>query len=474
MIDSNNKTALLFSMAAVLSLSACTALIESARPGDKNNTGLVYSLPKGYIKVDASRSVVTSSDAEKAQNTVQNAETALSDDQKALADAKAKLESSSGELGYASGSAQDELSKLKLISQAQVSYLTSKIDSDKNALKKSINDASSASNNVGKLAETISITALQVSADPRERYIANQNHWWTRDDNLNLKVSGGLLSSIATVSTDQTPQILVKLAQIAAIVAGVGSSPTSSLPRSTFMGPMIPRNLHNCDPYQFSWVFDPTNNEEIQNALLKLSSKTNSFILDIDGTHCTINENCGFPATGERDYEKDDLFNIKNMKNASVKYIDGLAYRTQKSVTVTVAAPNLYADAVPATCSANTSVSDIQSFVAVFPDSSQTFILPSVAGPFTTSTSNFVFENGMPSQYTLDRPSEINAALSIPLDIAKAIISAPTELVKLKLDYSSQANALTKAETDAINAQADMLKAQNSLNALRTPATATQ
>ena len=101
------------------------------------------------------------------------------------------------------------------------------------------------------------------------------------------------------------------------------------------------------------------------------------------------------------------------------------------------------------------------------PDPTQTFVLPSQAGPFTKSVTTHAFKDGIPTEFSTTRPSEILAVANLPLDVARAIISVPTEILKLKVDYNNQAQALTEAQSKILQSRTDLLKSQYQLEQAR-------
>lgn len=102
----------------------------------------------------------------------------------------------------------------------------------------------------------------------------------------------------------------------------------------------------------------------------------------------------------------------------------------------------------------------------------ETILLPNEApimaidltrGAFIKKAMTLNFKNGILTQITVDKPSEVLAALDIPLDIAKAIVSLPTELIQFKVTYSSENKKLYDAllqEIQAKDALIDYLRAR--------------
>jgi hypothetical protein len=73
--------------------------------------------------------------------------------------------------------------------------------------------------------------------------------------------------------------------------------------------------------------------------------------------------------------------------------------------------------------------------------------------PFIKKAMVLNFSNGILTQIKVDKPSEVLAALDIPLDILKAVVSVPTEIIKFKIDYSSQNKNLYEAQKQEIEAK---------------------
>lgn len=141
---------------------------------------------------------------------------------------------------------------------------------------------------------------------------------------------------------------------------------------------------------------------------------------------------------------------------------DGLFYRAATSVAIA-----LKVDAGKAEHCKLKTLPVAQSVVAVVPDSSQTYVMPSTAGAFATTTLNFSFKDGMPTTYSSQRPSERLAFLSIPPGIEKAIISVPTQRLQLRVIYDTQSTAQINAQTDALKARLQLLQAQQALDAAK-------
>jgi hypothetical protein len=77
-----------------------------------------------------------------------------------------------------------------------------------------------------------------------------------------------------------------------------------------------------------------------------------------------------------------------------------------------------------------------------------------------TAKTGIQFDHGCPTALSLDRESTALAWASLPLDVVKAFLSAPAELVQLKLNFANTNAQLGTAELNNLNNQLSILKAQ--------------
>lgn len=74
-------------------------------------------------------------------------------------------------------------------------------------------------------------------------------------------------------------------------------------------------------------------------------------------------------------------------------------------------------------------------------------------GPFIAKKMSLTFKNGILTEMKVTKPSEVLAGLEIPLDIVKAIVAVPTELIQFKVSYSSENKKLYDALLQEIKAK---------------------
>lgn len=424
-----------------LVLAGC-AVVESSE--GKMGTGVAYSLPKGQVSFTAERTFITPVDVEKARKAAAEAAALVTADKTLLKDAKEKLKTDEGILANATGDAIADAKKAVDKDRALVKFLTDVVSVDQKLAELLKAKAEAAAKGVGELRETAVIAVLPVVPDSNRsaRFVANLKHFVTRDDNLKLGVANGMLASSEMVSTDRTGDIAVKLVQIASLFAG---TPIPSVgPEVKGTEAIAPPPA--CPPYHVSGIFDPVDLREVSALTTALSEKKSSFTLAISPDP--------LPA--------DSLNQPPLAKDKKEPATDGLYYRSPISVTISTKVNQAQVD----TCDLKTFPAP-QSLVAVVPDTSQNFLVPMTGGAFVTTTQAATFKDGMITSYSADKPSELLAALDIPIRIAKAPFSILTEFLQLKVDYNNTEAAAINAKVAEMKAQIEAIQQERALDAAR-------
>ena len=440
-------------------LAGCTDTILSEPVTGGYGTGLAYGLPRGMVQVKAERKRLSADDSTKLKKTADAAEARAKALGERLSAAKTDLELAMANVDQPStikAKLEDEAAKAK----ANVASL--KLMEAEAILKAESARAAAdvAAGSVGQLKDTVTLTVLPVSADPDARFVANLNHWYTRDDDLKLTVQNGLLASGTTTSTDRTPDIIIALAKTVVAFSG-GPSTTPGIRRFNFSAPKAGRQ-DICREFTAVVEFDPTDNTPLAGSARTPPNGRRSLpwarqlLLEI--SDYTLELDAG---PSERQTDGQTVPTQPRKEGASTAdSLQGLAYRMPAPYWVsllTKSAGNclLTPDQQRQTVSLN------------LPDPTQTFVLPSQAGPFTKSVTTHAFKDGIPTEFSTTRPSEILAVANLPLDVARAIISVPTEILKLKVDYNNQAQALTEAQSKILQSRTDLLKSQYQLEQAR-------
>jgi len=124
---------------------------------------------------------------------------------------------------------------------------------------------------------------------------------------------------------------------------------------------------------------------------------------------------------------------------------DGIYYRTVLPYTLTILA-----------WEKQQLVKKIQRIV-LLPNKSPTYMFDLTRSAFVKKTYDVKFESGFLTSAKINKPSELLAGVSLPVDLIKGIASIPAEIIQLKFNYNSNQQALLEAE----KAKFDSLKAFN-------------
>ncbi len=440
-------------------LAGCTNTILSEPVADGYGTGLAYGLPRGMVQVKAERKRLSADDTAKLKKIAETAEAKA----KALGDrlsaAKSELELAMANLDQPStikAKLEDEAAKAKA-NVASLKSLEAEATSKADAARAAADVAGGA---VGQLKDTVTLTVLPVSADPDARFVAKLNHWYTRDDDLKLTVQNGLLASGATTSSDRTPDIIVALAKTIVAFSG-GLSPVTGFGPSNVRPPQAGRR-DVCREFTAVVEFDPTDNTPLVGSARTPPNGRRSVpwarqvLLELSDNTLELGAGPSVRQTDGQSVPKQPRKEGAEDANS----LQGLAYRMPAPYWVSLLSKSagnclLTPDQQTQTVSVN------------LPDPTQTFVLPSQAGAFTKSVTTHAFKDGIPTEFSTTRPSEILAVANLPLDLARAIISVPTEMLKLKVDYNNQAQALTEAQSKILQSRLDLLKNQYQLEQAR-------
>ena len=84
--------------------------------------------------------------------------------------------------------------------------------------------------------------------------------------------------------------------------------------------------------------------------------------------------------------------------------------------------------------------------IVLLPNESPAYLFDLRRTAFVKKTYDVQFENGFLTSAKINKPSELLAGVSLPVDIIKSVASIPAEIIQLKINYNSQQQALLEAE----------------------------
>ena len=106
---------------------------------------------------------------------------------------------------------------------------------------------------------------------------------------------------------------------------------------------------------------------------------------------------------------------------------------------------------------------EIQRVYIPLPDRTRIGNIAVTRAAFVNKVTKLTFDNGVLTKFDINKPSESIAAIQIPIDIAKSIISIPGEILKLRLDYSTASKQVLDAQKNELQAKQDLIDKQREL-----------
>lgn len=431
-------------MLTALAAAGCTSpMVRSVKPEDRSNTtGITYYLPMRLVTVRFERKLNDS----KVVKDLADAKTALEKAEAAEKTVKLALDHASGILAKlppgdspartGAAARQATLSAEHQLLRDQTGKAKAKVASAQSALDqyRSSSDA--------KYIDTMKISLSPALPDPGQRFSANIVQPAQRDVQMVVKTTPtGLLTSAEGSTTDQTQAILVSAVNLLAQAQLAKSGSTvyafdGGADRGLDRAPKL-------EPFVMEWTFDPRQVAHCRDATcdhwLAISQHLNA-----------RGANYRFVWQPLQSYLPDTLSVSDASTCAGVTSDHGLFYRRQLPYVLAVI---------------DGSGTPIQSLYLELPNEAPIELLPLCSRTAVTTVHKVKFVDGMLTEYETDRPSPALAIINIPVEVLKAVVSIPAQIVQFRYDN-------TKAQTDLINQQKALADAITALAAAQAAANA--
>lgn len=274
------------------------------------------------------------------------------------------------------------------------------------------------------LEETFTVTSEQV-ADTRDLLSLNYRANALAADDIKYSVnSKGLLETVNIITEDRLANVILQLSQAPQVIFSVPSAVTKAA-----------------------------------DLIVKMKEYTSDFVLkssDITTTPITLTWNLIVqnefgvneqPKTISADFKvssKDLQTNppeisklINGDKLPPVQEIDGILTRPLKNVSIkfeSAIQSNGFNTCMPI----NLAIADISKLI----------IIPVKRSAFVKRTNNIVFQDGLVLKNEINKPSSVEGFVTIPVNIAKAIVSIPGQLIQFKFDNTKRLDELEKAKLE--------------------------
>ncbi|AYF87210.1 hypothetical protein D6Z43_08610 [Pseudomonas sp. DY-1] len=314
--------------------------------------------------------------------------------------------------------------------------LTNKLKEQEEALKIAKIEHAQSLQDGSSFSEKVEISAESTVTDSDNTFYAQTNHTGTYSDTLEIKTKNGLLDGALGHSEDKTGEITATLAGVLATAfKGPGLQPF----KRRFLKRQ-PEDVYNCEKKLVSnitQVVDPFSPHDMQALNKRLQD---SGCLRIDLMTPTPPQNAAI--LGKQD-------------------ANGLIYRQ----------PGIVKFEIYDTTTVSAGV-HIQTISLALAQGGHIGILPMPKGKFSKNEYDVAFSNGALTKSRIVQPSEVLGAAMIVPNTIKGIFALPTELIQLKVDYSSSEKSLLELKKAMIEAQVEIEKKQIELDAIKTTGTA--
>ena len=281
----------------------------------------------------------------------------------------------------------------------------------------------------------LKIEAEDPIPDTDHTFYATIDHRSTYSDTVEISTKNGLLhGDLMGHSEDKTGEIIVSLA---GSLSGLLPIPTPTIFQVPLAFDGTDRIGEECKKSEISGtqvieaIIDPSEDTDI--AALNIRLKGECIKLTVDTSDITrINA------------QKEKLTKLECQKCQN-----GLIYRQPGTVTFIV-------ERILNT--AGNQSDKIGSTRLSLAHGGHIGILPLPTGIFSENKSDVSFSNGMLSKIKIIQPSEVLGAIGIIPGALKAMLAIPTELIQLKVDYSSREKELLELKKTMLELQAEIDK----------------
>lgn len=442
----------LFCAIAIVASIGCASGVKTTECAERPCRGdISYFLPKRLVRIDIEHKAVEPK--EQAKVAAATAEAAQAAKDQALKDAKeakraASLAQNPAGAGAGAAAVQADLAlrqathSLAVAQQAQVTA------------QEAVQLLHAARVGAGCVF-VLELAAEPVIPDTSQRFMLSLSHQVMNDDDLKIQTSEtGLLKSLSATSTDRTGDVLVEIAKAAAQVAKlVAGFPPGAVPVVRADG------APGCDEYKERHYVDPSDRKSVAVIQARLAARADGPQLIVEDltTPCEVGEVIG---TTKDEAGKDVPVycgvNKERIAIAKDKHLDGLLHRRSAPFRVALHSPP------------GAAIEQTIAIVATVPDPRTDALMTIQSGNFVTRTYAADFTDGALTRLDQNEPSEVQGFATIPNRVLAEIVSIPTDLLQLKVDYSSKERSIVENQKALLEAQQKIQEIQGQMNSSAT------
>lgn len=147
-------------------------------------------------------------------------------------------------------------------------------------------------------------------------------------------------------------------------------------------------------------------------------------------------------------------YNKLESESSSEKLVDGIITRPIKNLKIIITTSNK---------------TEIPNYIQIA-DVSKILVLPITRTAFAKTTNEMTISNGIINSNKITRPSPINGFVQIPINIAKAVVSIPAQLIQIRINNNTNEKNLLKSEKEKLeyelNTKNELMKINKKLDSL--------
>ena len=333
---------------------------------------------------------------------------------------------------------------------------------------------------------TFTIDEAKQIPDPTARLLLEYNLSMRSSDEFRLAVAkNGLLNTVKSLSEDKTGEVIVKLAELAKESAKIAALMSTKFPglrdqRSTIQQSPDERRKACYSQLKKMSVSLNINASDFLNPKMQSTMREqvigeiNSKIVKAmitDGTKpvgiFNLISNVDFKNKTAEDPKPEEAKKaeeaIKAKENNNER---GIVFRVMEpaNLQVTMDTSNLQFEKGNQTCTLPHITESVEALPMMVANPSKTYVVDTNRTAFVKKRVDLIVSDGVLTGIDVDKPSELLAGISIPVEVLKTIASIPGEILSLKVKGMEAEKSLTTGEAEIIKQQVEIIKQRQALS----------
>lgn len=336
---------------------------------------------------------------------------------------------------------------------------------------------------------TFTIDEAKQIPDPNTRMLLEYNLSIRSSDEFRLGVTkNGLLNTVKSLSEDKSGEVIIKLAELAKEAAKIAlfTTPTSEQKLIKKQSPderrkacydqlkkmSVSLNINASEFLKLKTISETQSVDEISNKYSLLIKekieKFNSKIIEammVDGT-----ESFGkFNLISDVNFDSKKTETLEIGKAEEIDYKRGLVFRVMEptNLQVTMDTSDLEFRKGNQTCTLPKIVESVDTLPMMVANPLKTFVVDTNRAAFVKKRVDLLVSDGVLTGIEVDKPSELLAGISIPVEVLKTIASIPGEILSLRVKGMEAEKSLTQNEAEIIKQQVEIIKQRQALSELQ-------